>query len=973
MLAGMNLSEFFVLLPCHSLEDFPTYHTGDAAEGLLAAWSALWHPRLLAAALKTPGWRRADDPPPPAEGQLVVVPTVADYELPSEYVASAMAVGAVVIQGFYRRKDIVERALAALDGGSNVKQQDQSTESQVPGSQSQVSAAGSLPSASLATDFLSVGLAYLLAELLTRRMRYMSNLDETAFADHMLAAATAATAGDERAARDRLRGASEKLYEARSHFYPVDTYLIDLTLVAEATLGASLRQELAGQEPLNLMVSGEVIEQIAAREPATLAALRERLQAKTLTLVGGECRETELPLLSHEAILEEIGNGHRVYEKHLGLRPDVFGRRRAGLTPALPQVLRGLNYKGALHFTLDDGRFPQADRGKTLWEGTSSTAIDAIGRVPLDATQAASILALPEKLGESMDHDFVSMLVFAHWPGSASEYYEDLRRVAKYAPVLGKFITLDEFFTSTDAAGAFSKFESDEYRSPYLAQAVRAGATDPLSSHVRRRIAEQIRCAAATLTTWTSLLTRGLEPSAFGRGQGEGKEGVTDKSNSPLPNPLPEGEGAGLRPAQFSFAAALCSARAGNPAGALLINSLSFARRAVVDVSALASPPDVAGSAVAVDAQVGKAIVEVPAHGFVWVAPGRNSQKKNAKAGKPIARENALVNELCEVTIHPETGGIRSIRDLHARGNRLSQQIAMRLSNPVPMPAGLWRDPDEGIIYSQMVADSIAITSNSSVLGEITSGGRLTHPDGSELAGFVQRVRLPAGRAAIEIDIELVPHELPRADAWSSYYACRFAWSEELCELRRSVHGASFASDLKRLEAPDFVEIVGTKARTAILTGGLPYHQRIGPRMLDTLLVVHGETARRFHLGIALEHLQPWQPAQELTAPSPVVPGIYPLPVGASTGWLFHIDARHVAATNWAPLMAGNTPIGFKARLLESAGHGGSVTLRTFRDVSSAHRLTLAGERAEELPVDGDRFRIEISGHEWMQFEARWK
>jgi alpha-mannosidase len=296
----------------------------------------------------------------------------------------------------------------------------------------------------------------------------------------------------------------------------------------------------------------------------------------------------------------------------------------------------------------------------------------------------------------------------------------------------------------------------------------------------------------------------------------------------------------------------------------------------------------------------------------------------------------------------------------------------MRLSNPLPMPAGLWRDPDEGIVYSQMVAESIAITSNSSMLGEITSRGRLTHSDGRELATFVQKVRLPAGRAVIEIDVELSPQNEPTADAWSSYYACRFAWQEELCEIRRSIHGASFGTDLKRFEAPDYIEIIGSKARTAILTGGLPYHQRIGPRMLDSLLVVHGETARQFRLGIALEHAQPWQAAEELIAPSPVVTGAYPAPPGASTGWLFHIDARNVAATYWVPIIEAGASIGFQARLLERAGHGGSVTLRTFREISSAHRLTFAGQRAEELPVAGDRIRIEMSGHEWLELEARW-
>jgi hypothetical protein len=71
-------------------------------------------------------------------------------------------------------------------------------------------------------------------------------------------------------------------------------------------------------------------------------------------------------------------------------------------------------------------------------------------------------------------------------------------------------------------------------------------------------------------------------------------------------------------------------------------------------------------------------------------------------------------------------------------------------------------------------------------------------------------------------------------------------------------------------------------------------------------------------------------------------------------------------------LIDNGVPVGFQARLLELAGHGGSVTLRTFRDVASAHRMTFSGERAEELQVEADRIRIELSGHEWLQLDARW-
>jgi hypothetical protein len=142
--------------------------------------------------------------------------------------------------------------------------------------------------------------------------------------------------------------------------------------------------------------------------------------------------------------------------------------------------------------------------------------------------------------------------------------------------------------------------------------------------------------------------------------------------------------------------------------------------------------------------------------------------------------------------------------------------------------------------------------------------------------------------------------------------------------------------------------------------------------MLDSLLVVQGETARSFRLAIALEHSQPWQAAADFTAPSPVVAGLYSAPSGPPSGWLFHVDARHVMATHWAPLVEDGRIVGFQVRLLELAGHGGSVTLRTYRDVATAQRVTLDGQSAEDLTVDGDRIRIDISAHEWLQLEARW-
>ena len=50
----MSYQQLIILLPCHSLEDFPVHHEGDDAAGLLAGWSALWHPQLIASAHTIP-------------------------------------------------------------------------------------------------------------------------------------------------------------------------------------------------------------------------------------------------------------------------------------------------------------------------------------------------------------------------------------------------------------------------------------------------------------------------------------------------------------------------------------------------------------------------------------------------------------------------------------------------------------------------------------------------------------------------------------------------------------------------------------------------------------------------------------------------------------------------------------------------------------------------------------------------------
>ena len=882
----MKFEELIILLPCHSLEDFPTHYEGAEAEGLLSAWSCLWHPALLAACEKLPAWYRADGPPDQLANRLLVIPSSSESLLLAGWASRAKNEGAVVLRKLVRRDDLIRTALENLDGG-----------------------AGGV-SEELAADFIALGTTFLWTELLTRQMRYMSNVDEVHLKNEAVAGAKAAMAGDDETARRHLRVCFDTLLEARERFYPVNAYLVDLTLTAPTTVGPALRSELSHGVPVNLLMSGDTLEQMAASEPHTLDRLRLSLDHKTASIVGGEHTETELPLLPLETILAEFRRGLDTYQKLLGQRPSVYGRRRFGLTPLLPQLLSRLGFTGALHLTLDDGQFPTSHQCKTRWEGVDGSSIDALCRLPQDAKAPESFLGLSRKLGEAMDGDHVATLIFAHWPGDTSPFYEDLRRMANYTPALGKFITLDEYFAYTDQPGETTKFTADQYRAPYLKQSIIRKHPDPLS-RIATANDQAERYKHAALQTIAAVV-----------------------ANSDKPEPLDT----------------LCNlvAPAGSERVVVAVNPWTFPVERRIDDT----HPKVA----------------IPACGFARVVQGAATAAKPARGAKPIVDGMVLRNDLFELHIHETLGGIRALYSPNARGNRLSQQLSFRLPQPRPQPGDVWRDPDEDAQYSVMCAEKVEIAANSLEVGEIRTTGRLMDPAGKLLASFTQHYRVERGSPIIQIRGELAIEEQPRSDPWNSYYAVRFAWPDAAARLWRSVGLTSQPSTAKRVEAPDFLELRSDKTRLTIFPRGLPYHRYNGMRMLDTLVAVRGETRTQFRMALGIDVAHPAAEALNLRDQSPSYKLVQS--AGNATGWWFHIDAKNIVATHWEPLQVDGQPTGFRVRLLETEGKSGRVNLRCFKAPRSAKQLDFRGDKLIDLNLEEGKVVLDVNAYEWVEIEV---
>ena len=137
---------------------------------------------------------------------------------------------------------------------------------------------------------MALGFCRLQVELLTRQMHYTTNIDETHFKSEVVAAAQAAVAHDVPAARDHLQQCFDTLYECRKHFYPVDVYLLDLTLLAANTLGQSLREELASGATTNLLATAALLKEIST-DPAAWSAVLAGIDGGTIAVIGGELEE----------------------------------------------------------------------------------------------------------------------------------------------------------------------------------------------------------------------------------------------------------------------------------------------------------------------------------------------------------------------------------------------------------------------------------------------------------------------------------------------------------------------------------------------------------------------------------------------------------------------------------------------------------------------------------------------------------
>jgi alpha-mannosidase len=945
----MKFDELGILLSCHTFEDFPVFHRGEDADRLLVSWTTLWHPALIAATHRMPTWFRLDQPPDADKPRLLALPLPHESADPQGLRQSIESAGGRLVEGAVTRDAFLE---AAFPEGTPQDRWDPE----------------------LVRDFYALGFAYLQIRLLTRQMRYASQMSNEAFADNVVAAADAAGEGHLEQARSLVQSCFDLLSQERDHYYAVDVYLIDLALIAETLVGPALAEQLGSATKVNLQVPASVLPVIAG-DAELWELLQAGLEANRIGLVGGDYRELPTTLLASETVQFQLEHGLHEFQERLGRRPQVYGRRTFGLAPALPQLLLRTGFSGAIHATFDGGRFPEATQAKSRWEGDGQFSLDAITRAPQDATASATFLNLATSISESMDMDHIATRCFVHPVGQTSPWFEELKRVTRYTQALGRFVTVEEYFRDTYDPGIHDRFEVNQYRSPYLAGSVAANDPRPISKwmHYWRNW--------VTLQCWQNACTMQLMVRDGEEARATERD-VTERIRQFGTNPVDpswdhasqEIRGSWQRTVErlaqdVTGSAASSEDRqpgSGEAACYASLNLLGFPRRVYLSSDSIvpSTDPPVYATDVMNALQVQVAL-DVPGMGIATVQPAAKPPRGTRKTPPPLAEGTQLRNEFFEAQVDPETGGLHGLRTYQSRTNRISQQLAIRWPGKAVGPRA---EPE----YSTMVADSVTLLHADTMEGRIETAGRLLGKNGEPLARFTQVFTVRRGSRVLELDVGVQPEIEFEANPWEHYLAARFAWSNEAAELTRGINGVRQPATKKQVEAPLYLELDDGDQRTTILAGGIPFHQRSGPRMIETLLLVRGESERQFRLGLGVDLKQPMREALSWLTPSGTVK--LSSPTRVSSTWLFHLDARNVITQTWQPIFHGGsdgqqTVAGVRVRMLEAEGRVCQPVLRSFRPLQSVRKIDAQGNTVDVYEPDGDEVTFRVSPQELLELE----
>jgi alpha-mannosidase len=967
-----KLNELVFLLPDYELEGFPRSLPNDQAGQVLSGWVGLWHPVLMCGAGRIPRWHQASRLPSELLAIVFVLPPISKQVISASAAEEIAQAGGLLLEPEESWEVFQDRLVAQFPG---------------------------LEISSLAhelrPEFAALGYAFLQVQLMTRQLRYTSNLDVAMFEEQVLIAAEAAMDNDAARARQYLQSAFDALGQERDHYYSNEAHLLDVTLLADTTLGKSLDRQLSDPAPTSFIASANMLRKLGQKSPECLQILRERITQQTACVAGGMDSESPWPLMPREAMVRDLQRAPEAYRELQFEPPTVFARLSFGLTADAPSLLSKFGFRGAVLMAFTSGKYPSTSQPKISWESSDGSRIPAITGEPLDANSHVSLLALGWSIGEALDRQHVPTLVFGHWPSRTSPYYQLLQIVASRTPALGRFKLLDQYFVDTTLPYHHERLDPGGFQFNWLAESDIPAHLLTLTKNLHvdqcrlnsllnianliyqlentrnkaqwpadeTGVSTPIHYSTVPTEKWALELEAIAEQLNQLRSRQFAQVGQLEVESAEIEKQL-----ADLIQAYLERLAGLLTKKSNVPklnsdtaTGRLLFNPRSNPVR-VIARTQVDQPIVQTQKWNFANGRSGNerwTCIDLPSMGFV-VAPFAHSTSKSPDTFVLAEPPNTLQNEFIEAQIDASRGHLRSLHAPAKRGNRLSVMVAYREKH------------DSEVVYSEMVASRVSIQVASNVHGVVRAEGHIQW-QGKLFGDFCIDYHIRRGSRILSANIALSNLKYTdERNPWLSAFVLRVAWPTEAAILRTYPYGRRHTWSGIKTVASDLIEIDEVDYQTHYLTGGLAFHTRQQSRFLESILAVSGQSQVNHRVGFAVDLPYPLPTAQQfLDQP-------YQLPLtgqmSAANGWLVEVDCKNVQVELQCPLQDDQGRVaGIRIVVMELNSRSTTAKIQFFQDIVEAHRIDFGGNKLSRVATNGDTLTIPLSSGEHAIVDLLWQ
>ncbi len=972
------INRLVLVIPSQGLDDFPVYLADDLADNFLASWTLLWHPQVICAANAVPEWKKPDAASLDVQSALILCPKVSNSKI-NATISERFPINSCSFLLAHDHREATLEHIASLFG--------------IPSQQLEIN--------DKSLELFALGYAYFQLQLLTRRLRYSANFEQPVFVEQVLEAAKAAVANDDEKFEHWIQAAFDQLAQDRDRYYSQSAYLLDVTLLAETTLGNSLKRQLADDSLTSYLASSKLLSQLRDRNTENFHALRSAVLENRSSIVGGCDDDRPLSLQTDDALRRCLERADAEYERLEFPKPYVFASLGSWLPFFAPRELRNHGYEACLIHAWTSGQYPEGRQSKITWEGPDGSSVDAIAKNILDANAASSFLTLGSRLGEQLDYHQVPTLVFAHWPGQRSEWFQLLKRATRRTPFLGNWKEVGDYFKTTQRPYYQDRLPPNEFvpgNFPETNESLKSiGSYYQCAAHLQSAFVMEIM--ARQLSSWKVARKRPAEKAeVVGETDRAELEVALEESSSKQAIELDCDSLAHALDVSFNLKSiaelangseeSVCRSRldqlrlliteqasrwSERLRNSLPRNTKMSSSSAYIVFNPLSGPSrrfleDLEGVFVAsegnriyashYDGTRSKVIVDLPPMGFVRLVPADRSEGAPKERSRSIVvAPNALSNEFLEVHLHPQKGYIKGVYLPGLRGNFCSGMLA------IGHPSG-----DNAV---SMLVSSIEMVESSSILGRVLVRGELIQ-ERRCAAKFELTYSLWRGSRMIEISGRLRSIDFSE---WNDakYLSWRWAWPSFSSIYSAWLGGIKTALGPMSGFSPYAVEVDETDNKFLILSSGAMIHRRVGDRFLDTVLAFEKAQEIEFRLGIGVNVPRPFQTSLEWKVGSILLKDEgFPCTAGESA-WFLQCNMPNVYVTPIKVLNNSNDDVvGMRLLVRETESKSGTASIRFFRDVKSARWTGGRSQSLGTLSVAGDAVSIPLRGNESATVDVIW-